>query len=364
VRLLRLRGKTLCTAPHPGAAQRGIFRSALCFFAIILIFASCATQKADSARIQAEQKFNKSQYLTAVGYGNSYQEAEQNALANLISIFEQSVKSNFVITEKYYEESAKNTSSSKSVNTNQSIESSSSINTLSGAEIGDTWFDNAGKIYCSVAVMDRAQCGAIYQGKLDDNLKLISGALKTLSGKNTIQDAGLYYYCAKLADDNSLYAGVLSVLTGRNPAVNSAGFYQQEAANIAKNITIGIEISVEGGGGPNGDYKKSITSAFSGVFNGLGFKTDSGGSSNYLLKASLSLQPLPATDQFNNKFVRYELNANLIDKTTNKVLFVFSRNGREGHLTTIQAEARAVGDVVDQIQTDFETALVSSLGGF
>jgi len=347
------------------AAQSSSYLSYIIFYLLsVLLPVSCASGGSlNPAKSYAEKKFNKDQYLSATGYGKAPAEAEQNALANLISIFEQSVKSRLSVTEIYSENSdGKKNSPVRSVNSNQTVESSSSAGLLTGAETADTWFD--GKNYCSTAVMDRQKCSAIYGNKLNGNLKLIENALKTADSKSSIRAAGLYYFAAKLAGENRAYADIIAVLSGRgftgNQEIKSAAFYELEAKRIANGITIGIETGDIQADGGAGGYEKRIGNAFSGVFNSLGFITESAGSKrpDYILKADFYLKPEPASDRYDNKYASYRMDAVLTGKDTGRTIFTFSKSGREGHLTLEQAEERAVRDAVQKIQTEYRDAFL------
>ena len=88
---------------------------------------------------------------------------------------------------------------------------------------------------------------------------------------------------------------------------------------------------------------------------GLGFR--SGGSDvRYRVEAELNLSEARFPNQ-QNKFIRYEVAAHLVDTAENAALVPYTINGREGHITLVEAENRAIAAAERKIGEEYQALL-------
>jgi hypothetical protein len=273
--------------------------------------------------------YNKNQYLSAVGHGNSRRQAESNAYVNLTGLFGQSVKSNIQSVETYRENIQNGiVDISDSQEVLESIELSSSMDSLVGAAIDAVWLDETQRIYYAVAIMEKTKCREIYASLLDANNALIQ-KLTNLSGADKMSFDAIekYNLAANIADANGVFATVLQFLGGspNTTGAKTGEDYRYEADAIAKNIPINVKVDSDSGG--------RIKTAFASVFSGKGFRTGQA-NSRYLLDVHVQLNPasFPENDF---KFTRYIIDANLTDTKNNLVLFAFNITDREGAATQL-----------------------------
>ena len=116
-----------------------------------------------------------------------------------------------------------------------------------------------------------------------------------------------------------------------------------EAAQIARNIPIAVTVI--------GDRQNRIHSAFSAALSSAGFRTG-GSDSRYTLNVNLSMEEI----EFHNnpyRWIRYVVDANLVDTSTGQILFPYNINDREGHTSLSEAEARAVRAVETRINNEY-----------
>jgi len=295
--------------------------------------------------------YNKVVSLAAVGSGSSRDNAEKAALANLTAIFGQSVTS---VTKSNYSYSqavaASSSAWSEKADLAQVVKTSVSMDTLIGAEIKDAWRSPDGTWYAA-AVMDRAKTSLIYRELIDQNLQTISNLTQLSAADRQSFDGFLNYYkAADLADANQVFARVRNVISpgsmlGEN--LKTGDDYRLDAASIARNIPIAVTV--------NGDRQNRIKGAFSKVLTNAGFRTG-GNDSRYVLNASLSLDEVnfPNTPY---RWIRYEVEANLIDTSTNIVIFPYNINDREGHTSISEAENRAVQAAEKKINAEYIIAM-------
>jgi len=297
------------------------------------------------------QVYNKTVYMAAVGYGPARDTAEKTALTNLTSIFGQSISSESR-TDYNYSQAVEASSFvwSEKSDLAQAVKTSVAMDTLIGAEIKDVWKSSDGTWY-AVAVMDKAKTNLIYSDLIQQNLGTIN-KLTSLSAaeKQSFEGFINYYQAANLADANIVFANVRTVISpgsmlGEN--LKTGNDYRLEAAQIAKNIPIAVTVE--------NDRNNRIKGAFSNTLTKAGFRTG-GTDSRYVLKASLSLDEV-AFQNNPYKWIRYVVDANLIDTSTGAVLFPYNINEREGHTSLSEAENRAVSAAEKKINNDYLNAL-------
>jgi hypothetical protein len=294
--------------------------------------------------------YDTNKYLSRVGMGNSRQIAEKNALANLISFFGQSVQSEInVLSQESQSVSNGRTKSSSYDEIEETIRSVASMDKLIGAEIAEVWFDQKNTHY-AVIVMDKARTIGLYTAMINDNLTMIE-QLTTLdaAAKNSLEAYSRYRLAASLADLNRVCAPIITMVGGAPPAgLKQGDEYRLEALNIVKAIPIGVVVSGK-------DKANRIRGAFASAVQKAGFR-NGGTTSRYVLEVSVDLSEAVFNNN-PNKFVRYEISADLNDTTDGVVLFPFNINGREGHANVSEAENRAIAGAEKKVGETYTDAL-------
>jgi hypothetical protein len=301
--------------------------------------------------------YSEAAYVAAVGQASDQASAEKNAQANLTSIFNQTIQADLKIQDNYSETKINGSAVSvtDSTTVSNSISTSASLDNLMGVEIADRWFDGK-KVYYAVAVMEKGRGSVLYGDLVKSNLRIIDDLVKMSDAeKNSFDGYSRYLQAAKNADENQKYITVLNFFgntTGVNlSTIKRGGDYRLAASDIAKSIPVGIVVS--------NDKSDRIKGAFSKVIAGAGFRTGDA-KSRYVLKVTFNLNPVETTNQ--NKFTRYEIDANLTDTSANTVLVPYSANGREGHLSQSEADNRAVAGAEKKIAQDYQKKLSDYLG--
>jgi hypothetical protein len=319
-----------------------------------VLFCGCVSTPGKSARpdwISDPYKvYNKTAHIAAVGYGPARDTAEKNALAALTAIFGQSVssetKSSYTYTQAL---EASGTAWGENSEIAQAVKTSVEMDSLIGAEIRDVW--NGGDTYYAVAVMERAKTSLIYSEMIQTNLKTISGLTNLSSSvKRSFEGYGQYRKAARLADANVMFANVMKVVSPGSMAGESfktGDDYRLEAAEIARSVPVSVIVS--------NDRQARIRSAFSQVLTGAGFLTG-GNDSRYVLNVAVLLEEV-AYPGNSSKFIRYTIDADLVDKTEGTVLFPYNISGREGHIILSEAENRAIRAAEDEIKKSYVDAL-------
>ena len=295
--------------------------------------------------------YNRTIYIAAVGYGPSRETAEKSALANLTSIFGQSITSE-TRTDYTYSQAVEASSSawSEKSDLEQAVKTSAAMDTLIGAEIKDVWKSPDNTWYAS-AIMDRAKTNLIYAELIHQNLETIEKLTRLSAAERQSFEGFLnYYQAANLADANLVFSNVRNVISPGSMAgenLKTGNDYRLEAAQVARNIPIAITVE--------NDVQNRIKSAFSSTLTRAGFRTG-GNDSRYILRASLSLTEVVYQDN-PYKYIRYVVDSSLIDTTTGTVLFPYNINDRAGHTILSEAETRAISSAEEKINNDYLNAL-------
>jgi hypothetical protein len=323
----------------------------LCVLAFVL--SACAgvqKQKEPQWVSDPYQAYPRAVYLAAVGHGQNRESAEKNALTALTSIFNQSISSEEEINVSYSEALEKSGSTwSENSSLAQTVKTSVRMNTLIGAEIMDVWDDGNGTVYAAAA-MDKLKTGMVYSELIDRNLQTIS-KLTTLSAteKQSFDGYVKYQQAASFADANMVFINVMKVIdtipfTGD---VKSGEYYRIEASEIAQNISIAVTV--------DNDQRDRIKGAFTQALSASGFRTG-GASPRYTLKASLVLEPV-SFEGNPYRWIRYSVDSNLVDLSSGMGIFPYAVNGREGHSSASEAEARALRAAETSIRDSYGKAL-------
>ena len=291
--------------------------------------------------------FSRQRYVSAVGFGPDRRQAERNALANLTGVFGQSIQAELKTVSTYSEAIMSGVIQiTENSSVQDAITTSIEMDTLIGAEIADVWFDNRNTHYAA-AIMEKERSAVLYADLIRSNERIIGDLISmTPDEKNTLNGYSRYTLAATIADANRVYANVLTLVgntTGINPGNMKKGDdYRIEAAEIARNIPISVNVE--------GDRAGRIRNAFSRSLSASGFR--SGTNSRYALSASVILTDANLPNQ-QNIFIRYIVDVNLIDTSDGSVLFPFSFNGREGHVNKAEAEERVFRAAENKIADEY-----------
>jgi len=221
------------------------------------------------------------------------------------------------------------------------------LDSLVGAEIGDTWDDGKGT-FSAVAVLNKAKAAQIYTGMIKTNQTMINNLINIPANqKNTLEGYSRYQFAAVVADINYSYGNLLSVIGSPVQGLAKGDDYRLEAKNITKTIPVAIRVQ--------NDKSNRIQGAFAKALSGIGFQSG-GSNSSYVLDVNVSSQPV--TIQGNAYlFTRVEVTANLTDTSNGSVLLPYNFNTREGHTSQAEADNRAILAAERKIGDDYAKLL-------
>ena len=342
-----------------------------CFFGLCLLLtlSTCgSTQPAVSSAGPAKSdqpewirdpytKYNKQTYVAAVGNGNNRQAAEKNALGNLVAVFGQEIQVDEKLTVSYQEavKSGITANWSEKTTSDSTITTSAGLDSLVGAEIGDT-YDNGRGTHSAVAVLNKAKAAEIYTGMIKDNQAMISNLINIPAAqKNTFEGYSRFQFAAIVADISYSYGNLLSVIGAPMQGLVKGDDYRLEANNITKAIPVAIRVQ--------NDKANRIQGALAKALSGIGFQSG-GGNSRYVLDVNVVSEPVKVQGN-SYLFTRMEITANLTDTSDRSVLLPYNFNVREGHTSQSEADNRAImaaekkiGDEYAKLLNDYLSKLL------
>jgi len=352
-----LDGKYLAQWTRDGADSRGLQKEpsylsvfSFCVFcAFLAVTLLCRVSEGQAAKPEwidnPEKSYPNSQYMTALGSGDSRKEAENSAASNLSKIFQSKIKSEETVNARYQElmKSSNQSTLESQTNINNNI-SVSSEQTLFNVRYPESYTDNLGRAYV-LGVIEREPTAAIYKSKMDDNNALIGSFVKRyMALDDPIKKYANISAALVTANVNATLGQQIEIIMPGTPTQSDTAYSLDRIAALCtdaqKKIPFAINIS--------GTQKEDVTGFFADMLSGLGFSVADRGV--LTVKGNESVEPINLkTDQ---KFVRWSYDVSVLDGSGTAIISL-SENGREAHITQEEAVARALRTMRDKIKSDF-----------
>ena len=286
------------------------------------------------------EKYPDSDYLVAVGSGDTRRDAEEAAASSLSMIFESAIKAENTLVERYKElSSAAGESLEKQSESGKNITISSN-QTLYNIQYGEGYTDEKGTTYV-VAYLERSPTAEIYKTKIGVNAGQIRYYLDRSGSSPTVPLKYAYLNAAAVIGkiNRSLRDQLVIILPGENEKL--ALGYDDNAlmtawAAMTKKVVFSVAVGGEAGGKVADFIKKSLSAQ--------GFVV--GGDPVFSLKGESSIENVYL--QSPQKFVRWTYTLQLSGEA-GETLATLTENGREGHVTQEEARARAYRTMGEKI---------------
>ena len=331
---------------------------------VCLLFSSCATSTAVKKTTrpawinEPAQGYDTKAYVTAVGTGKTRSDAENAAAAAVGKFLRQNIESEETTSRSF-------SSESEGLSTYMSnVKAETSIQNITGIDIKSNWTDPVDNTEYAYAVLDRHAAGKYYFDRVNSLSSEIQALI--LEAKNnigTFHGSESMIKAFRKATENEYYVDLASVIyPAYGKLINLPYGNVAEVASLLekqqKTVTVMVNV--------DGDKGGRIANALSAAISGMGIKTVSGSSGGadstvpYTLLCTVTFQPVKLADSANS-YVRYVLNANLIETSSGKDFLPYSCNGRVGKLSQEEAEQSAIRTLEQKIATEYGTAFTTML---
>ena len=306
-------------------------------------------------------RFPSASYLTGVGYGNDRPTAEDKARAEIAKIFTSHIdSSNRTYQEIFESRSGGKTRSAENINFEEIIRVSTQ-KVLSGVRIGRVYRDpSADPAYYALAVLDRHQAAEILRGRIVELDRQIDQQLnESRYGTDKLTRIKLLHTCIEHHALRQAYNAELRIVDrngqGIPPAVNIAEIKNQLTGVLLKDFLIALSVQ----GSRADEVRRSLVEAL----NSKGFAVaEQIGAASVLARGRVEIKPIPQSHA-EWKFVRWNAYFDLVDQNGGAVFGSVQQSGKSGHLTTAQAEDRAVRSIRQRLAAEISEDLSNYILG-
>jgi chaperonin cofactor prefoldin len=310
----------------------------------------------------SDKKYPSALYLTGVGYADTRQAAEDRAYAAISKIFAAEINSKTLEWEKYLQSDAKEQAEDKR---QISIEQATQVSTkkvLENVGIAETWLDSSKAVYYALAVMDRQHAASALRDRITAlDLKVEELLKQTRQSGEKLQTVRAYHGAVQNLLLREAYNAELRVVSptgrGSESGVSLADVNRDFRSYLAKNFIIIVEIVGENG--------EPIRAAIVEGLNrqGLPVAADSDLHADLTVKGTVSLEPVQMPGTGSTKFVRWSAAFEVTDLASQQVIGSVAKQGREGHLTMPEAEARALRTAGKEVSDEVGRQLAEFIYG-
>ena len=335
----------------------------LCALVLVCaLFISCGSGsgKAPDWILNPSSAYPDSEYVSAVGLGNSRQAAERDATAAITREIKQRVQAEITAQESLVNDGlgwSQNNSLFSTVDTTSDIE-------ISGITIQEVYSvkHSGGEDWYALALINRQQTGSYYKTKAQNNIDVINAKIiEAYKNPNTFTSAEILHQAVVLAEETDMYLDILNVVNSKMRSIIVPDYKNAQAVaelerQMRANVTVFIDV--------DGDVNGRIQAAFKSVLKKYSVTTSlDKDTAAYVLEVSVSFTPFEMTADVANKYARYTLDAAMVEQSTGNTVFTYAENGREAHLTESEAVQRAIRTTEQAINQKFSAQFGSFING-
>lgn len=332
--------------------MRRTARIAVAATASLVLFTGCASSRGRSAPdwVTGESaRYPKDAYLTGVGSGGDRRAAEDQAYTAVSRIFQAEVSQRTREWERYLQTGA---GPQATVRRNVEIDQLTAVSTnkvVENVRIAESWRDERSATDWALAVMDRRQASAALRQRiasldleLEELLKQARDSQRKLGKVRALRQA---VDTVLLRDAASTQLRVVSP-SGLTPdALTPLAPLRQELQDfLANNFRITLDVS-------GTDAERVRAAVMEGLTRqGLPISPQPVANADVVIQGVVDFTPLDLGPQ--TKFVRWTARFQVTDPATGQVIGSVDREGREGHVTASEAEARARRQAQQEVVDD------------
>ena len=303
------------------------------------------------------RRFPSGTYLSGVGYGTDRPEAEDRARAEIAKIFTSHIESSNRTYQQIFESSAAgNSRTAQNINFEE-ITRVSTQKVLSGVRIARVYRDrSATPEYYALAVLNRSHAAEILREKIVEMDRQIEQSLRESQVRtDKLTQIKLLHNCIELHALRQAYNAELRIVDfggqGIAPGVNISEIKTRLTEVLLKDFLIALSVQ----GSRADEVRQSLVEAL----NSKGFAvSEQIDRASVLARGRVDIKPIPQGSG-PWKFVRWNAYFDLVDRSGGAVFGSVQKTGKSGHLTTAQAEDRAVKSIRQSLAAEISEDLSS-----
>jgi hypothetical protein len=318
------------------------------------------------------QEFPSSQYLVGMGQADSRNVATEQAYAAVARIFKAEISAQAKDWESYLVIEQRGAATTERRLTLDQITKVSTDKVLESVQVLDSWFDRKKGIHYVLAGMSRPQAESAMLERIRDLDRTITDEIdEARRTQDKLTRVRNLKRAAKHLVTREAYNADLRVIRpsgqGQPPPYRVAELTAELEQFLATNLAVAVELT--------GDQVEPVQRALAEglVREGLTVRSRSvqeiqsaggpaGLAPELLVQGTIRLWPIDVQDpQF--KYVRWCSDVIVQELATQRVVGAASRGGKEGHLTTREATAKALRVMQQEFSTEMAKAIAAHVYG-
>jgi len=239
----------------------------------------------------------------------------------------------------------------KETKSEESIELTSQVNIFSSQELlnvqfADSYTNEYGRIYV-LAYLNRMRTAEIYEEKIKQNDEQIQYYLNEMKNEQDVLNQYAFLNAANLiAETNQILLEQLSIISSMSREMLSLSYnpndLKRKKVDIAQSIRFVIHVQK--------DDDNRITIALQELLTEMGFTAGKQG--NLVITGTMELQDTDLKRDDGFIFLRYDLQLTM-QSNQGDIIAALAKNGREGHTSQREAEARIYRKISNELKNDF-----------
>ncbi|MGQ0811730.1 MAG: LPP20 family lipoprotein [Nitrospiraceae bacterium] len=319
------------------------------------------------------REYPHSQYLVGLGAADNRNAASEQAYAAVAKIFKAEINAQARDWESYLVIENRGQASTERRLTLDNVTRVSTDKVLENVQILDTWLDRARNQHYALAGMNRAQAESAMMERIAELDRLVE---TQVSEARQTQDKLTRVRNLKRAAKNLVlreaYNADLRVIRTSGQGTASAYRVAELTAELEQFLASNLAIAVEITGDQAEPIQRAVTEGL--IREGLpvtdrrgGADTmintgDGGPAPELLVKGTVRLWPIDVKDpQF--KYVRWCSDFVIQELSTQRIVGVVAKGGKEGHLTNREATAKAVRIMQQEFTSDLAKQIAGHVYG-
>ncbi len=308
----------------------------ICLFALLL--AGCATAPKSPKAMQdkflhsidGSGEYPAEDYLSALGNGDTYEDAKRMAQGNLAKIFRADIVASSKTLQKYSEIlNAEGLRQDESASQESSVEVSSS-QSLVNVKFAGKYKDDKKKVH-TLAYIDRKETAKIYEQRISDNEDDLSVFVsKAKSSNDILQKYGCYRAALAYSKINRGLLEQLQIISPKDAQMTITKYSYSELSSIVRELGKQITYAVS----VQGDEQDAVK----GMTERVMYNLDFSGSNNPLLKIEGKVSFAKENLNKSTKFYRWTLALKIVRTDKNLMIFSLDKVGRDGALSYERAK--------------------------
>jgi hypothetical protein len=299
-------------------------------------------------------------YVTGVGRADSPEAAEDRAYAAVSRVFSAQISQRTTEWERYLQADDKgNTASQRDISIDQ-VTRVSTGKVLEHVVIAERYQDTNTRVHFALAAMDRRQAAATLRERIAGLDHEIDALLDpTRHADDTLGRIRALHLAVRLLLLRDAYHTDLQIVDpsgrGADPLTRLKTVRLELRRDLEQHVRIALEVT--------GDEPAAIRTALTQGLNDYGLPVSGADNTNadIVIRGAASFEAVDHMPQ--GPFVRWTASFDLLDRSTDQIIGSIRRNGREGHVTQPEAQARALRAAQQAVSEDAGRTLAAFLFG-